>query len=131
MVHCIEAHRYHDRTIQPETLEARCLYDADKLDGIGAIGVGRAFAYAGAHGSRLWTEPWTAAPPDEAQPEGADYTPVHEYVYKLQRVLNTLFTPTARVIGQERHTFMVHFFDQLTRRCWGWRSDAGRVTCYV
>ncbi len=119
VVHCIEAHRYRDRTIQPETLEARCLYDADKLDGIGAIGVGRAFAYAGAHGSRLWTEPWTAAPPDEAQPEGADYTPVHEYVYKLQRVLNTLFTPSARIIGQERHAFMVHFFDQLDQEMLG------------
>ena len=119
VVHCIEAHRYRDRTIQPQTLEARCLYDADKLDGIGAIGVGRAFAFAGAHGNRLWTEPWAAAPPDEAMPHGAEYTPVHEYVYKLQRVLATLYTPSARIIGHERHLFMVRFFNQLDQEMLG------------
>lgn len=113
VAHAIEAHRYRDQSIQPQTLEARCLYDADKLDGIGAIGVGRAFAFAGSHGSRLWTEPWPAAPSDAAMPHGADYTPVHEFVYKLRRVLATLHTPTARAIGAERHAFMVAFFDRL------------------
>lgn len=112
VVHCIEAHRFRDQTIQPQTLEARCLYDADKLDSIGAIGIGRAFAFAGAHGSRLWTESWRAAPPDANQPAGADYTPVHEFVYKLQRLQATLFTPTARAIAAGRHQFMVTFFDQ-------------------
>lgn len=113
VVHCIEAHRFRDRTIVPETLEARCLYDADKLDSIGAIGIGRAFAFAGAHDARLWTEPWRQAPGDEAKPAGADYTPVHEFVYKLQRLLATLHTDTARAIGTERHRFMVTFYDRL------------------
>lgn len=119
VVHCIQAHRFRDRSVQPQTLEARCLYDADKLDSIGAIGVGRAFAYAGAHDHRLWTEPWRAAPPDEAQPHGVDYTPVHEYVYKLQRILATLHTETARQIGAERHAFMGAFFDQLDAEALG------------
>ena len=113
VVHCIEAHRFRDQAVQPATLEARCLYDADKLDSIGAIGIARAFAFAGAHGSRLYTEPWTAAPPDAARPQGAEYTPVHEYVYKLRRILATLHTPTARRLGAERHRFMLAFFDRL------------------
>ncbi len=113
VVHAIEAHRFRDQSVQPATLEARCLYDADKLDSIGAIGIGRAFAYAGAHGSRLWTEAWTAVPPDEAQPTAPDYTPVHEYVYKLRRILDTLYTPAARRIGAQRHAFMQTFFDRL------------------
>ena len=111
--HCIAAHRFRDQSIQPQTLEARCLYDADKLDSIGAIGVGRAFAFAGAHDSRLWIEPWPSAPPAALQPAGADYTPVHEFVYKLQRLLATLYTPTAQSIGARRHAFMAAFFDQL------------------
>ncbi len=113
VVHCIEAHRFRDQSIQPATLEAQCLYDADKLDSMGAIGIARAFAYAGHHGGRLWTTPVAAAPPFAERPRGADYTPGHEFVYKLQRLLATLHTDTARQIGAERHAFMVTFFNQL------------------
>ena len=113
VVHAIEAHRFRDQSITPATLEASCLYDADKLDSMGAIGIARCFAFGGAHGSRLWTEPWTAAPGDEAKPAGVEYTPVHEYVYKLQRLYATLHTATARAIGAQRHAFMQTFFDQL------------------
>jgi uncharacterized protein len=113
VVHAIEAHRFRRRTIAPQTLEAKCLYDADKLDSIGAIGIARAFAYAGAHNNRLWSEPWPQAPAYELRPFARDYTPVHEYVYKLQCILTTLHTATARRIGAERHAFMQQFFDRL------------------
>jgi uncharacterized protein len=113
VVHAIEAHRFRDQTIQPQTLEAQCLYDADKLDSIGAIGVGRAFAFAGRYAQRLWHIPSVAAPPREHRPIGADFTPVHEFVYKLQHLLATLYTPTARQIGAQRHAYMVAFFEQL------------------
>jgi uncharacterized protein len=119
VVHAIQAHRYRDQSIQPQTLEARCLYDADKLDSMGAIGVARVFAFAGLNSARLWTQPVHAAPPDHAQPEGAEYTPMHEFVYKLQRLLPTLHTQTARQMGQARHDFMVAFFAQLDREMEG------------
>jgi uncharacterized protein len=112
VVHCIQAHRYRDRSVQPQTLEARCLYDADKLDAMGAIGVARACAFAGAHGSRLWVVGVDEAAALPA-PQGRDYTPVHEYVFKLRRLLGTLHTPSARRIGEERHAFMVAFFERL------------------
>jgi len=113
IVHCIEAHRFRDRSIQPATLEAQCVYDADKLDSMGAIGVARCFAFAGAHDSRLWTEPWTRAPEARAKPVGREYTPVHEFVYKLQLLFDALHTQTARGIGAERHRVMLAFFDHL------------------
>ena len=113
VVHCIQAHRYRDHSVQPQTLEAKCLYDADKLDSIGAIGVARAFAHAGNHSSRLWNQTVAEAPPDHAQPDGPEYTPVHEYVYKLRRILATLYTPSAREIGKRRHRFMTRFYEQL------------------
>lgn len=113
VVHCIKAHRFRDQSVQPQSLEAKCLYDADKLDSIGAIGIARAFAYAGAHNNRLWYEPWTSVPSDEAKPTRENYTPVHEYVYKLRRILATLHTQSARRIGGERHRAMIAFFDRL------------------
>lgn len=111
--HCIEAHRFRDAAIVPQTLEARCLYDADKLDSIGAIGVARAFAYAGAHGNRLWWLPVAAIEMECAPPPGDDYTPVHEFVYKLRRLLDTLQTATGRQLGQERHNLQAAFFAAL------------------
>jgi uncharacterized protein len=113
VVHSIEAHSFRVQSVQPQTLEAQCLYDADKLDSIGAIGIARAFAFAGAYHNRLWSDPWSALPPDDAKPTGEDYTPVHEYVYKLRRILATLYTKSARRIGGERHRFMISFFVRL------------------
>jgi uncharacterized protein len=113
VVHCIEAHRFRHRTVQPATLEAQCLYDADKLDSIGAIGVARVFAYAGAHGNRLWHTASTAVPPIAEKPTGADYTPVHEFVYKLREIQATLYTATAQALGAQRHALLCDFFSSL------------------
>ena len=112
IVHCIEAHRFRDRTIAPQTIEARCVYDADKLDSMGAIGVARVFAFAGAHDHRLWAA--SIADVEETEkPTGAEYTPVHEFVYKLRQLYDALHTETARQIGRERHRRMVAFFKEL------------------
>ena len=54
VVHAIAAHRFRSGP-EPESLEAQVLFDADKLDAIGAVGIARVFAYGGAHGQRLWT----------------------------------------------------------------------------
>ena len=52
VVHCIGSHRYRDER-QPETPEAKVLFDADKLDSIGAVGIGRAFLFSGEIGAKL------------------------------------------------------------------------------
>jgi uncharacterized protein len=121
----IAAHRFRQGT-PPATLEARVLYDADKLDAIGAIGVARAYAIAGVCGQRLWADVAPdylanklAAGPHAAHDLTAAHTPVHEMVFKLARLKDTLSTPTARAIAEERHRFMLEFFARLEQEVKG------------
>jgi uncharacterized protein len=115
VVHAIEAHRFRN-AIEPETLEAKVVYDADKLDAIGAIGVARAYAYGARLGKKLWAD----VSRDYAGGD-LDHTPVHEYVYKLARIQDRMQTATGRAIARERHQFMVAFFERLDREV---RGDA-------
>ena len=118
VAHAIAAHRFRAEP-EPRTLEAQVLSDADKLDAIGAIGVARVFAYAGAQDTPLWRRPWQeiqmqANRLDPGSPEGRRlYTPVHEFVYKLDDIPRRLYTPTARTLAVRRHAFMQAFFTQL------------------
>jgi uncharacterized protein len=118
VVHAIAAHRFRG-SIAPRTVEARVLHDADKLDAIGAIGVARAFAYGGHEGQRLWAE----VPPgyQETPTTRNQHTPVHEYRIKLSRIRERLLTQSARRMADERHSFMVAFFERLEQEV---RGDA-------
>jgi uncharacterized protein len=105
----IASHRFRDDVV-PETLEAKVLYDADKLDAIGAIGIARAYALAGRRGQRLWARILSGS---LAESQSTDYTPVHEFTFKLSRLKESLFTATARQIAEERERYMVAFFVRL------------------
>lgn len=111
----IRDHRF--RTGAPPTsLEARILYDADKLDAIGAIGVARAYAVGGRTGQRLWSavQPDDRLDPADPTRVTPEHTPVREYVVKLARLQQTLFTAEARRVAAGRHEFMAAFFEQLS-----------------
>jgi len=113
----IAAHRFREGT-PPRTLEAQVLYDADKLDAIGAVGVARAYVCAGLFRQRIWGQVpagYADRPPEasRADDQSEEHTPVHEFVFKLARIRETLFTPTGRRIADERHRFMEAFFQRL------------------
>jgi len=114
VAHAIAAHRFRTEP-EPGTLEARVLFDADKLDAIGAIGIARAFAYGGAHNQRLWA-PWDAIDRQQWERQGDDpatHTPVHEFVVKLSRLKDRLYTREGQRIAKARHRYMVAFYNRL------------------
>ena len=109
---CILTHRYRDDRV-PQTLEAKILYDADKLDSIGAVGLGRAFLYAGEHGAKLHNDKKVdVASTEEHSKEDTAY---REYIHKLKYIKDKLFTAEAKRLAQERHHFMELFFDKLQK----------------
>jgi uncharacterized protein len=92
-------------------LEAKVLFDADKLDAIGAVGVARTFLFAGEVGAKLHN------PHVELQntaPYTAEDTGYREYKLKLSRIKDRMLTQEGRRLAEERHTFMEMFFDRLT-----------------
>lgn len=109
VAHAIAAHRFRN-DVEPRTLEAKVLSDADKLDALGAVGVARAYAMAGERGSELWV-PMDAAQQEDAG--GKAHTPVHEYLHKLLQLPDHLYTPTARRMAEHRLRFMQAFFEEL------------------
>lgn len=117
VAHAIRTHRFRGSST-PQTLEAKILYDADKLDAIGAIGVARAYAIAGHHGQRLWAkvpDGFAERSIEEARGDVTDgeHTPVHEYWFKLSKLKDALFTRTAQAIAADRHEYMARFFERL------------------
>jgi uncharacterized protein len=116
VAHAIAAHRFRAGPA-PQTVEARVLHDADKLDAIGAIGVARAFAYGGHRGQRLWAK--VPAGYQESADGRGEHTPVHEFQIKLVRIRERLLTGSARRLAAERHAVMVAFFQRLDQEVHG------------
>jgi len=108
---CILTHRF--RTGEaPRSLEAKVLFDADKLDAIGAIGTARALAYAVLDGQPIYAEPSeTFRQTFKAEPDEA-YTAYHEYLFKLSRIKDRMQTASGRAIAEARDAYMQNFFDQ-------------------
>ncbi len=109
---CILTHRFRAGE-PPAMLEARVLFDADKLDAIGAIGVARAVAYAVLDGQPLYAEPSPAFHKSLKTEPGEPYTAYHEYLFKLSRIKDRLQTESGKAIAAERHKFMQAYFQQL------------------
>ncbi len=118
VLHCIRAHRFRG-TEAPRTLEAQILFDCDKLDVLGAIGVARTVAYAALAGQPLTGEPSELFKTTGQKEPGEPHTPYHEFLFKLGRVKDRLHTPTARAIAEERHRYLAEYFERLGREVRG------------
>jgi len=109
IIHCIESHRFRGDKI-PQSKEAKILFDADKLDSIGAVGIGRAFLFAGEVGAKLHDKNVNI---EKTKPYTKDDTAYREFMVKLRKVKDRMLTHEGKRIAEERHKFMVDFFDRL------------------
>jgi uncharacterized protein len=105
----VRTHRYRDGIV-PGTPEGKVLFDADKLDSLGAVGLGRAFLFAGACGARVHNTPEEALAGDAY---GVEDTAYREYLVKLRYLPDAMLTPGGRALGKERLKFMADFFERL------------------
>lgn len=110
--HCVAVHdglAFRGDDPQPQTIEAEILRDADNLDATGAVGIGRTFAFGGAHGTPLW------------DPDGHEYSQLYHFEDKLLRLREELHTEPARELAEDRHDFLETFVERFRAE---WHGDA-------
>lgn len=113
IIHSIRCHRFRGRN-RPESLEAKILFDADKLDSIGAVGVGRAFQFAGEVGAVLHNPD---IDPKESEAYSINDTAYREFMVKLSGIKDRIMTLEGRRIAEERSRFMELFFERFLMEC--------------
>jgi uncharacterized protein len=116
--HCITAHRFRTGN-EPQTIEAKILYDSDKLDAIGAIGIARCFMLGGQFGQSLSINEDLEEYLNSNSVENgrlkdvSKHTPIIEYEIKLKKIPEKLYTEKAKQIGEDRIRYMDGFFKKL------------------
>ena len=85
----------------PSTVEGMCVQDADRLDAMGAIGIGRAFAFGGTRGRRMH------------DPEGKDTTSTIQHFYdKLLLLKDRMNTETGKKLASQRDAYLRGFLEE-------------------
>lgn len=108
--HCIQTHRYRANNV-PQTIEAKILFDADKLDAVGAMGIARTLLYQG-----IVSEPLYSLRMDGTVSDGnGDDEPsfFKEYKFKLERIYGQFYTFRAAEIASQRQAAAISFYENL------------------
>lgn len=111
--HCIRAHRFRGDSEPPHTIEAQVIFDADKLDVLGAIGVERVIAYAVLAGEPIYTTPSPLFMETGQKMPGEPHSAYHEYLFKLVKIKDRLFTSSAKKLAEGRDQYLGEFFRRL------------------
>jgi uncharacterized protein len=109
LAHAIATHSF-SAGLTPQTLEARILQDADRLDAIGAIGIARCFYVGGRMGSGLYSpdDPAALARPLDDRRFALDH-----FKAKLFQVAEGFLTPVGQAMAAERARTMRGFVDAM------------------
>lgn len=119
---CIQTHRYRKNN-PPLSLEAKILFDADKLDVAGAIGIARTLLYKG-----IVSEPLYSLLPNGSVSSGEDdVVPsfFQEYKNKLENLYSNFYTEKATKIANERQHIAIEFYNHLYQEV-NWSYQNGR-----
>ena len=114
VAHAIEAHSF-SAGIEPRTVEAKVVQDADRLDALGAIGLARCYATAGAMGSQL-VHPDDPVPSNSPTRDLDDRRWATDHLFtKLLRLPETMRTAAGRAEAERRAETIRQFLDALRR----------------
>lgn len=122
ILHCVEFHEEYNFSKSGKTasdLETLVIQDADNLDAMGAVGIGRAFTYGGCHNMQIW-DPKIPFGRDGFDENQDDQTTIHHFHHKSLKLNDNFNTETAKAIARERHIFLENFLEQFFAE---WNGD--------
>ncbi|MBQ2972667.1 MAG: HD domain-containing protein [Ruminococcus sp.] len=107
---CIQTHRYRQNNL-PQSIEAKILFDADKLDATGTIGIARTLLYKGKVNEGLYS----LLPNGKVSDGKNDVIPsfFQEYRYKLENVYDRFYTDRGNEIAKERQKTAISFYNDM------------------
>ena len=92
--------------------EGKIVQDADRLDGIGAIGIARCFMYMGNRAKPLYEEGKTEIVSEEEYKRRGSRTAIGHFYDKLLKVKERLNTVAAKQLAEQRHQFMLNYLEE-------------------
>ncbi|MET3728571.1 uncharacterized protein ABID52_002152 [Fictibacillus halophilus] len=96
-----------------DSIEGKVVQDADRLDAIGAIGIGRTFAYSGAKGQLMYDpEIPVRETMTKEQYRNERSTAINHFYEKLLKLKHGMNTPYAKKLADDRHAFLENFLEQ-------------------
>jgi len=99
-----------------KTKEGVCVQDADRLDAIGAIGIGRTFAYGGVKRQIMYNPDIKATPHDSFQEYKNSQGPTLNHFYEKLLLLKDLMnTETGKRMAESRHKYMEEFLERFQK----------------
>lgn len=110
--HCIQTHRFR-RNMQPESMEAKILFDADKLDATGALGIARTLMYKGNVAEPIYTRLADGSISDGTGDTAPSF--FQEYHHKLEKLYGNFYTARGAQLAQERRPIAAAFYESLYR----------------
>lgn len=97
-----------------ESLEAKIVQDADRLDALGAVGIARTFAYGGSKKREIYN------------PHHSQGTSVQHFYDKLLLLKDRMNTSSGKAIAEERHRFLEKFLQQFYKE---WNGESEISSC--
>ncbi|UPV73208.1 HD domain-containing protein [Halorussus limi] len=110
--HCIRTHSIRSRSPEPETPEAKLLFDADKLEAAGARGIVRMACIVGERSGRAGERYAAIDDASESRTATADVSDITLLREWAEERLSSLHTSPGRRLGETRRSFMEDFFAQ-------------------
>ena len=110
--HCIQTHRYRQNNT-PQSLEVKILFDADKLDATGTLGIARTLFYKGTVGEPLYSILPNGRISDGTDDEKPSF--FQEYKFKLEKLYNRFYTVRGNEIAKERQKTAVSFYNAMLK----------------